>query len=114
MSKMDLHSEEFLSTIMRRQLGLSAGIASVFVAIIVAVPLLNKFAPEAMNTPFLGFTLTWFLLGFAIFPVLIVLAMIFVRRSNAFEDEAVGMVDASTLHLANAHEDSATAPTPAH
>lgn len=114
MSKMDLHSEEFLHMIMRRQLGLSMSIASVFVAIIVAVPLLNKFAPDAMNTPFLGFTLSWFILGFAIFPVLIVLAIVFVRHSNAFEDEAIGMVDASTLPTGSDHRDSASTPTPAH
>lgn len=114
MSKMDLHSEEFLQTIMRRQLGLSMSIASVFVAIIVAVPLLNKFAPDAMNTPFLGFTLSWFILGFGIFPVLIALAVLFVRRSNAFEDEAIGMVDASTLPTGSDHRDSAPTPTPAH
>ncbi len=114
MTKMDLHSEEFLNTIMRRQLKLSMGIASVFVLIIVVVPLLNKFAPDAMNTPFMGFTLSWFLLGFAIFPILIVLAIVFVRQSNEFEDEAVGMVDASTLPTGNDHRDSANAPTPAH
>lgn len=116
MSKMDLHSEEFLRAIMRRQLRLSTGIASVFVLIIIAVPLLNKFAPEAMNTPFMGFTLTWFLLGFGIFPVLIALAVLFVRRSNAFEDEAVGMVDASTLPSVgdDDHRGTANTPTPAH
>jgi len=116
MSKMDLHSEEFLRTIMRRQLRLSIGIASVFVLIIVAVPLLNKFAPDAMNTPFMGFTVSWFILGFAIFPILIALAWTFVRRSNAFEDEAVGMVDASTLPVAHetTDESPAIAPAPAH
>jgi len=114
MSKMDLHSEEFLQTIMRRQLGLSMSIASVFVAIIVAVPLLNKFAPDAMNAPFLGFTLSWFILGFGIFPVLIGLAVLFVRRSNAFEDEAIGLVDASTLPTGSDHRDSASTSTPAH
>ena len=116
MTKMDLHSEEFLGTIMRRQLRLSISIASVFVLIIVVVPLLNKFAPEVMNTPFLGFTLSWFVLGFGIFPVLIALAILFVRRSNAFEDEAIGMVDASTLPVAGHadHRDTSSTPTPAH
>lgn len=97
MGKMDLHSEEYLRAIMGRQLMLSVSIASVFVAIIVAVPLLNKFAPDLMNTPFLGFSLTWFVLGMGIFPVLIILAWLFVRRSNAFEDEAITLVDETTL-----------------
>lgn len=115
MSKMDLHSEEYLKTVMGRQLRLSMGIASVFVAIIVAVPLLNKFAPDQMNQPFMGFTVSWFLLGFAIFPVLIFLAWLFVRRSNAFEDEAVAMVDQSTLPAHDELGDEpATAPVPVH
>lgn len=95
--KMDLHGEEFLSMLMRRQLALSAGIASVFVAIIAAVPVLNRFLPDVMNAQFMGFTFTWFFLGFAIFPILIGLAFLFVRRSNDFEDEAIGMVDPATL-----------------
>lgn len=115
MSKMDLHSEEFLHTVMTRQLRLSMSIASVFVAIIIAVPLLNKFLPDVMNTPFLGFTFSWFLLGFGIFPVLIVLAWLFVKRSNAFEDEAIGLVDASTLPGRDDDDDApATADVPFH
>lgn len=109
MTKMDLHGEEFLKMIMRRQLLLSAGIASVFVSIIVAVPLLNKFAPDAMGAPFMGFTVSWFVLGFAIFPILIALAWTFVFQSNAFEDEAVGMVDASTLPVAKKSADESPA-----
>jgi uncharacterized membrane protein (DUF485 family) len=97
MTKMDIHSEEYLKTILSRQLRLSMGIASVFVVIIVAIPLLNKFLPEVMNPPFMGFTVSWFLLGYGIFPVLIFLSWLFVRRSNDFEDEAVGMADAASL-----------------
>ena len=110
MGKMDLYSEEYLKTVMGRQLKLSMGISSVFVSIIVAVPLLNKFLPEVMNQPFMGFTLSWFILGFGIFPVLIVLAMLFVRSSNKFEDEAVGMVDPATLPVHDDEDDSAPAP----
>jgi len=94
---MDLHSEEFLSMLMRRQFGLSAGIASVFIAIIAVVPILNRFLPDVMNARFMGFTFTWFFLGFAIFPILIGLAFLFVRRSNDFEDEAIGRVDPASL-----------------
>jgi uncharacterized membrane protein (DUF485 family) len=101
MDRMDLHSEEYLQTVMGRQLRLSIGIASIFVTIIVAIPLLNLFAPEIMNTPFMGFTVTWFILCFAIFPVLILLAWLFVRRSNAFEDGAVAMVNPDSLPTAN-------------
>ena len=115
MSKMDLHSEEYLKMVMGRQLRLSMSIASVFVAIIVVVPLLNKFAGDFMNQPLGGFTVSWVLLGFGIFPVLIFLAWLFVQKSNAFEDEAVAMVDESTLPV---HEETGEvlepAPAPAH
>ena len=113
---MDLHSDEYLKTVMGRQLRLSMSIASVFIAIIVVVPLLNKFVPEVMNAPFMGFTVTWFLLGFGIFPVLIVLAWMFVQRSNAFEDEAVAMVDPATLpkHDDDTADEPAAAPALGH
>jgi uncharacterized membrane protein (DUF485 family) len=95
--KMDLHSQEFLGMLMRRQFALSLSIASVFIVIILGVPLLNLFAPAIMNTPVLGFTVSWLLLGFGIFPILIGLAWLFVRRSNAFEDEAVSLCEPSSV-----------------
>lgn len=103
---MDLHGEQFLSVLMKRQFNLSVGIASVFIAIIAVVPVLNRFLPDTMNAPFMGFTVSWFFLGFAIFPILIGLAYLFVQRSNAFEDEAIGMVDPATMPK---HDDDAGA-----
>jgi len=96
-TKMDLMGKEFVTTLMRRQFTLSASIAAVFVTIIAVVPLLNRYLPDVMNTEFMGMTVSWFFLGFAIFPILIGLAWLFVARSNAFEDEAIGMVDVATL-----------------
>jgi uncharacterized membrane protein (DUF485 family) len=112
--KMDLHSEAFLQMLMRRQLTLSLSLASVFVVIIFGVPLLNMYMPDVMNAPMLGLTVSWFLLGLAVFPVLIVLAGIFVSRSNAFEDEAVGLVDPSTMpkRAQDATDMPATGPRP--
>lgn len=114
MRKLDLYSDEYLRTVMGRQLRLSMSIASVFVVTIVLVPLLNKFAPEIMGTPVMGFTLSWFILGFAIFPVLIFLAWLFVQRSNAFEDEAVAMVDESTLPAEGPSDDTVADPALVH
>jgi len=108
--KMDLMSREFVTTLMRRQFVLSASIAAVFVSIIAIVPLLNRYLPDVMNAEFLGMTVSWFFLGFAIFPILITLAWVFVQRSNAFEDEALGMVDPSTLPK---HDDGPAATVPA-
>lgn len=114
MRKLDLHSDEYLRHVMGKQLRLSVQIASVFVVTIVAVPLLNKFAPALMNADFMGFTLSWFILGFAIFPVLIFLAWLFVQRSNAFEDEAVALVDESTLPVHDPADDTVVDPVVVH
>lgn len=112
---MDLHSDEFLKMLMRRQLTLSASIASVFVAIIVAVPLLNLYFPDFMNAPMFGFTFSWLFLGFAIFPILIGLAWLFVQRSNAFEDEAIGVVDPASMPAREpAPARAATSSVPGH
>ena len=44
----DLHSEEFLRTLMRRQLKLSIACAGTFLVALLGLPLLNYFFPVAM------------------------------------------------------------------
>ena len=105
--KMDLHSDEYLRMLMRRQFALSAALAGVLVAALAAVPVMGLLLPETMGAPVMGFSLSWLILGFLIFPILIGLAYSFVRLSNAFEDEAIGMVDPSTLPP---HRDAGAGP----
>lgn len=74
---------------MRRQAGLSLQIAAVFVAALIALPLINLFAPDLAATPIAGFTLTWLLLAVLFYPFTIVLSALFVRGSDAIESEIV-------------------------
>ncbi len=87
--KMDLHSESFLHTLMRRQLKLSIACAATFLVALLGLPLLNYFLPELMATRVFGFTLTWFILGVLFFPFVWIISFAFIRRSIALEEAEV-------------------------
>lgn len=88
-AKPDLHSDEFLHTLMRRQLRLSITCAAAFLLALFGLPLLNYFFPELMARRVFGFTLSWFLLGIGFFPVVWLIAWVFIRRSKALEEAEV-------------------------
>ena len=74
---------------MRRQARLALRIAAVFVLILVGLPLLNLYAPEAMAARVGGFTLTWLLLALLFYPVTWILSWLYVRGSDREEDAIV-------------------------
>ncbi len=91
--KLDMHSEEFLHSLMRKQLKLSIVCALAFLVVLFGLPLANYFFPEFMATRvFGGFTLTWFLLGIGFFPAVWAISWFFIRRSIALEEEEVAEV----------------------
>lgn len=85
-TKVDIHSEEFLHELMRRQLRLSIACAATFVVVLLGLPLANYFLPELMATRVAGFTLTWLILGVLFFPFVWAIAWVFIKRSIALED----------------------------
>ena len=87
--KPDIHSESFLHSLMRRQLRLSILCAAAFLVVLLGLPLANYFLPELMATRVLGFTLTWLILGLAFFPMVWLIAWVFIRRSIALEEREV-------------------------
>jgi uncharacterized membrane protein (DUF485 family) len=86
-ARADIHSEEFLHTLMRRQLRLSISCAATFVIVLLGLPLANYFLPELMSTRIAGFTLTWLILGVLFFPFVWAIAYYFIKRSIALEQE---------------------------
>ncbi len=90
--KPDMHSEEFLHSLMRKQLKLSIACALSFLLVVLGLPLANYFAPDLMSTRIMGFTLTWFLLGIGFFPAVWAISFYFIRRSIALEQEEVAEV----------------------
>src|SRR6266508_784619 len=91
--KTDVHSEEFLHSLMRKQLRLSIACASTFLVALLGLPLLNYFFPDLMATRVFGFTLTWFILGVLFFPLVWVISWLFIRRSIALEESEVAEVE---------------------
>jgi uncharacterized membrane protein (DUF485 family) len=87
--KVDMHSEAFLHSLMRKQLRLSIACAASFLVALLGLPLANYFLPDLMATRVFGFTLTWFILGVLFFPVVWTISFIFIRRSMALEDAEV-------------------------
>ncbi|MFM1768258.1 MAG: hypothetical protein RJA22_787 [Verrucomicrobiota bacterium] len=81
----DIHSEAFLHSLMRRQLRLSIACAATFMVALLALPLLNYLAPELMARRVFGFTLTWLILGVLFFPFVWAISYFFIRRSIALE-----------------------------
>jgi len=90
--KFDMHSEEFLHALMRKQLKLSIACALSFLVVLLGLPLANYFAPDLMATRVFGFTLTWFLLGIGFFPAVWIISFVFIRKSIALEDQEVAEV----------------------
>jgi len=90
--KLDMHSEEFLHSLMRKQLKLSIACAMAFLVVLLGLPLANYFAPELMARRIFGFTLTWFLLGVGFFPAVWCISCYFIRRSIRLEEEEVAEV----------------------
>lgn len=90
--KLDIHSESFLHSLMRRQLRLSILCAAAFLVGLLGLPLANYFLPEMMAVRIFGFTLTWLILGLAFFPAVWLIAWIFIRRSIALEEREVAEV----------------------
>src|SRR5438128_206250 len=87
--KLDMHSESFLHSLMRKQLRLSITCAASFLVVLLGLPLANYFFPELMAIRVFGFTLTWLVLGLAFFPAVWLIAWLFIRRSIALEEAEV-------------------------
>ena len=85
--KPEIHSESFLHSLIRKQLRLSIGCAAAFLFVLLGLPLANYFFPELMATRVFGFTVTWLILGVAFFPMVWLIAWLFIRRSIALERE---------------------------
>jgi uncharacterized membrane protein (DUF485 family) len=97
--KIDMHSEAFLHSLMRKQLRLSVACAGAFLVVLFGLPLANFFLPELMSLRVFGFTLSWLILGIGFFPAVWVIAWVFIKQSIALEEqearEVLGGTDSS-------------------
>src|SRR5216117_1206873 len=94
--KLDMHSEEFLHSLMRKQLRLSIACAAMFLIALLGLPLANYFFPDVMATRVFGFTLTWFILGVLFFPLVRIISYVFIKRSIFLEEEEAAAAGEAT------------------
>ena len=87
-----LYSELYLSKLMKSQFNLSIRLFTVFLCILLGLPVLNYVFPEIMNIRIFGFTLTWFILGVIIYPITWVISWVYVKKSIALEKEAAAWI----------------------
>lgn len=83
----EAEQEALLRRLMRKQVALSVRVAMVFIALLVAIPLFNLWAPAFAATPIAGFTLTWLVLGLLFYGLTAVLSGYYVKHSDRIEEE---------------------------
>lgn len=84
--------EVYIRSLLRTQLRLAAGVLTLVAIGIGGLPLLFRFAPRLADVPLLGMPLAWGMLGFVVYPVLVVLGWLFVRGAEANERTFAAMV----------------------
>jgi uncharacterized membrane protein (DUF485 family) len=94
-----IHSEEFLSGLIARQLKLSVTCGAAFVVLLFALPLFNYLAPELMARQVGGFTVSWLVLGVLFYPYVWIIARIFITKSIALENAEVETAAAANKRL---------------
>lgn len=82
--------EVYMRSLVRSQLRLALGLLLVLVLTVGALPLLFVLVPWLQHGRVLGVPLAWLLLGGGCYPVIIALAVVYVRRAErnerAFQD----------------------------
>ncbi len=87
--------EIYLGALLRAQLRLALGVLVALGATVGALPLLFRLVPWATEQRFLGVPLSWAVLGFGCYPVLVLLAWRYVRRAERNERAFARVVDRS-------------------
>jgi hypothetical protein len=82
--------EVYMRSLVRSQLRLALGLVLVLVLTVGALPLLFLLVPWLQHGRVLGVPLAWLLLGACCYPVILALAVLYVRRAErnerAFQD----------------------------
>jgi uncharacterized membrane protein (DUF485 family) len=72
---------------MRRQARLSVGVAAIFLALVLGLPVVNHYLPGVAQARVVGFSATWLFLGLLFYPITWLLSAYFVRASEDVEHE---------------------------
>ena len=87
--------EVLLRSLARAQLVLAMRIFAVFGCLLLGLPALFASYPDLGRQLVLGIPLPWLLLGAVIYPVLVVMGLLYVRQSERHEREFTDIVERS-------------------
>ena len=88
----DGYGEALLRSLMRAQLGVTLGVLLPAAAVVATYPLLSVLFPGLSRVTLLSVPLSVVVLGFGIYPPLVVLAFLYVRRARRVEERFVGLL----------------------
>ena len=79
--------------LMRAQLGLALRLAGITLGVLCAIPVLLALFPDVGAVTVLGVRLSWIVLGFAVYPLLIAVCWVHNRSADRNEQEFGDLVD---------------------
>ena len=79
--------------LMRAQLGLALRLAGITLGVLCAIPLLLALFPDVGAVTILGIRLSWIVLGFAVYPLLLAVCWVYNRSADRNEQEFGDLVD---------------------
>ncbi|CAM3165362.1 hypothetical protein NODU109028_00885 [Nocardioides dubius] len=82
-----------MGSLMSSQLRLAGWVLAPVIAFMAGVPLVFHLWPQVAEQEVLRVPVAWMLLGFAIYPLLIVLGWLYVRRAEANERDFAELLD---------------------
>ena len=88
----DGYGEALLRSLMRAQLGVTVGVLLPAAAVVATYPLLSVLFPGLSRVTVLSVPLSIVVLGFGIYPPLVVLAFLYVRRARRVEERFVSLL----------------------
>jgi hypothetical protein len=87
--------EIYMSSLLRAQLRLASVVLGAVGVLVAGLPLLFRLAPGLVDVNVLGMPLPWVLLGFAVYPTLLLLAWLYVRTAERNERDFADVVERS-------------------
>jgi hypothetical protein len=82
----------YVRSLVRTQLRLAGGILLMLGIVAAGLPLLFHLAPDFSGRPVLGMPISWGVLAFVVYPVLLALGWLYIRRAERNERAFADMV----------------------
>lgn len=83
----------FLGSLLRTQLRLALGVLLLLVLTVGSLPVLFGVFPDVAAVRVLGMPLAWVVLAFGVYPLLLLLGVLFVRRAERNEDAFADVIE---------------------